>query len=125
MSLKRMGDTNTGFGDLRVTDSVVDPSSPVENCSFTPRWPITTRSSTRAWSQISLATMPVASVVSQGTPRSATPRSPLASSPTRSATRRERGVAGHAALGAALGERLQQHAAALAQRLTHLGRDVH
>src|SRR5881392_853993 len=64
-----MGDTNTGFGDLRATDSVVEPSSPVENCSFTPRWPITTRSATRAWSQISLATMPVASVVSQGTPR--------------------------------------------------------
>src|SRR5213596_2829618 len=66
-----MGDTNTGFGDSRATDSVVEPSSPVENCSFTPRWPITTRSATRAWSQISLATMPVASVVSQGTPRSA------------------------------------------------------
>src|SRR6266566_2439683 len=66
-----MGETNTGFGDLRATDSVVEPSSPVENCSFTPRWPITTRSATRAWSQISLATMPVASVVSQGTPRSA------------------------------------------------------
>jgi len=66
-----MGDTNTGFGDLRATDSVVEPSSPVENCSFTPRWPITTRSATRAWSQISLATMPVASVVSQGTPRPA------------------------------------------------------
>ena len=53
MSANCMGDTRTGFGDLRATDSVVPPSIPVENCSLRPRWPMTTRSAVRAASQIS------------------------------------------------------------------------
>jgi hypothetical protein len=74
---KRIGATKTGFGAFRVTDSVVEPRRPVENCSLTPRCPRTTRSAIRAWSQISLATMPMASVVSDGTPRSAQRRERL------------------------------------------------
>ena len=70
MSANCMGDTRTGFGDLRATDSVVPPSIPVENCSLRPRWPMTTRSAVRAASQISLAMIPIGSAVSQRTFRS-------------------------------------------------------
>ena len=64
ISRKSIGETNTGFGHLRVTLSAVMPSRPVENRSLTPRWPITTRSAALARSQISLATMPMSSTVS-------------------------------------------------------------
>ena len=87
ISRKRIGATKTGFGDLRVTDSVVEPRSPVENCSLTPRWPITTRSAIRAWSQISFATIPMPRIVSHGTFRSAHRRAKV-SSRTRPRSRR-------------------------------------